>query len=525
MSDEYLWWRDGVIYQIYPRSYSDSNGDGFGDLPGIISRLDYLESLGVDAIWLSPVYPSPDADFGYDISNHVDIDPRFGDLSDFEELLARAHQRNIRVILDLVLNHTSDQHAWFRESAASRTNPKADWYIWREQRNDWQSAFGGKAWTYVPERDQYYYHMFLEEQPDVNWRNPEVRQAQLEVVRFWLERGVDGFRLDVFNAYFKDDQFRNNPPAWGIRAFDRQRHIYDCDRPEMLPLLKEMRGILDQYDERYAVGETFGSDPNYAALYSGPDMLQAAFNFDFTHRPFSARQFLDAILNWEQASGEQVWPNYVLSNHDVKRSATRYARGEDDARARVMLALLLTMRGTPFLYYGEEIGMRDISLRRDQILDPPGKKYWPLYKGRDGCRSPMQWDRSENAGFSSGEPWLPVHPNYPLRNAAAQEMDPHSLLNLTRRLIKLRREQAALRRGTFNYRAGKGSKALVYERRDEAQAVLVALNFSGTPVRVSVNTDEQVEWQLLLSTHRETAPQVRPDLDLAPYEVCLLLEA
>jgi len=297
--DDYLWWRDGIIYQIYPRSFADSNSDGLGDLPGITARLDYLADLGIDAIWISPFYPTPDADFGYDVSDHTAVDPRFGTLEDFDRLVAESHRRGIRLVLDLVLNHTSDRHPWFHESRASRDNPKRDWYIWQppscshpifgEKRgrwrgvpNNWQSVFGGPAWEYDETTGQYYLHMFLAEQPDVNWRNPEVRNAQLDVVRFWLERGADGFRLDVFNAYFKDAQFRNNPTKFGLRGFDRQRHLYDCDQPEMIPLLNELRTILDAYPDRYAVGETFFATPEKVLHYSGPDRLHAAFSFDFT---------------------------------------------------------------------------------------------------------------------------------------------------------------------------------------------------------------------------------------------------
>jgi len=535
--DDFLWWRDGVIYQIYPRSYADSNDDGLGDLPGITARLDYLADLGIDAIWLSPIYPTPDKDFGYDVSDHSAVDPRFGTLADFDRLVAEAHKRGIRVILDLVLNHTSDQHPWFRESRASRENPKRDWHIWRDPKpspckgedrvgvnrppNNWQSVFGGRAWTYDKTTGQYYYHMFLPEQPDVNWRNPEVREAQLDVVRFWLERGVDGFRLDVFNAYFKDAQLRNNPPKFGLRAFDRQHHANDCDQPEMIPLLNELRTMLDSYDERYAVGETFLGTPQKAASYCGPDLLHTAFSFDFTLRRFDPRQFLDAIRQWEGALGTKAWPNYTLSNHDTPRNATRYTHGEDDARAKVALALLLTLRGTPFLYYGEEIGMRDISLRRNEILDPPGRRYWPIYKGRDGCRSPMQWDDSPNAGFCPPvvQPWLPVHPNYRTRNVAAQREDPASMLNFTRRLIALRRENPALRRGTFVPLTCESRHALAYLRHSPEQTVLVALNFANRPIRVACDLPlPAANWHLLLSTARDNLPR----LELTPYEVCIL---
>jgi alpha-glucosidase len=494
MTDPYLWWRDGVIYQIYPRSFADSNNDGLGDLPGITARLDYLAHLGVDAIWLSPFYPSPDVDFGYDISDHCNVDPRFGTLFDFDELVREAHQRNIRVVLDLVLNHTSDQHPWFAESRSSSENPKRDWYMWqppsasphfltkmggvRGAPNNWQSVFGGGGWEYDKTTGEYYFHMFVKEQPDVNWRSPQLRQAQLDVVRFWLGRGADGFRLDVFNAYFKDEKLRNNPPKLGLRGFDRQQHIYDIDRPEMIPLLNELRAILDASPEKYAVGETFVATPERAASYCGPDKLHAAFNFDFTLRPYSPSAFREAIQKWDGFAGEQVWPNYVLSNHDQPRSATRYCHAEDDRRARVVMALLMTLRGTPFLYYGEEIGMRDISLARHEIQDPPGKYYWPFFNGRDGCRSPMQWDATPNAGFSTAKPWLKVHPNYPQRNAEDQQADPASLFNFTRRLIALRREHPALRGGKLAF-LDTPNGVLAYTRTDQDQKLTVVLDFNG----------------------------------------------
>jgi alpha-glucosidase len=518
---DFLWWRDGVIYQIYPRSFADSNGNGLGDLPGITAHLDYLSDLGIDAIWLSPFYPTPDADFGYDLSDHTDVDPRFGTMGDFDNLLAEAHQRNIRIVLDLVLNHTSDQHPWFLESRSSRKNSKSDWYIWQDHiPNNWQSVFGGRAWTYAPEREQYFYHMFLTEQPDLNWHNPEVRQAQLDVVRFWLERGVDGFRLDVFNVYFKDAMLRNNPKKLGLRPFDQQQHVYDADRPEMIALLNELRSMMDSYTERYAVGETFIASPEKAAWYSGPGKLHAAFNFDFTFRRYDPSQFLEAIQKWDRFASGEIWPNYVLSNHDIVRSASRYAKGEDDARAKIVLAMLLTLRGTPFLYYGEELGMRDISLKRSEILDPPGKRYWPLYKGRDACRSPMQWDDSPHAGFSTVKPWLPVHPNYAKRNVAAQLKQPDSILNFTHRLISLRKEYPALQHGAITALTPNPRKVLAYLRKTHEQTILVVLNFSGSKESLD-SVIQNSSWNLLLSSN-PTIGNARSSLE--PHEARILFE-
>ena len=531
-----LWWRDGIIYQIYPRSFADSNNDGLGDLPGIIAKLDYLAELGVDALWLSPIYPSPDKDFGYDVSNYVDIDPRFGSLADFDLLLSEAHQRGIRIVLDLVLNHTSDEHPWFLESRSSRNNPKADWYIWSspliskgnggsrkgaKTPNNWRSIFGGRAWTYAPERDQYYYHMFVPGQPDLNWRNPQVRQALLDVVRFWLERGVDGFRLDVFNMYFKDEHLRENPRKFGVRAFDRQRHIFDCDQPEMIPLLNELRGILDSYPQRYAVGEPFISAVEKIVAYTGNDKLHATFNFQFTWSKFNPAQYLKHILAGEDLYTKHgIWPNYVLGNHDVPRMATRHIKGEDDARLKVLISMLLTLRGTPYLYYGEELGMRNISLKRSEILDPPGKRYWPFDKGRDGCRSPMQWDDSTYAGFSPAKPWLPVHPNHRVRNVEAQRRDSNSMLNFTRNLIQLRRANPALQRGDFIPLTPHPEDALAYLRQTPEQTILVALNFKNYASTLeNIPSGKRI---LLYSTARASISENRQWLQLAPYEVLIV---
>ena len=519
MQKDDLWWRDGIIYQIYPRSFNDTNHNGLGDLPGITARLDYLKDLGVDALWLSPFYPTPDADFGYDISNHVDVDSRFGSLKDFDTLIEESHKRDIRIILDLVLNHVSDQHPWFQQSRVNSSNPKQDWFIWQDSiPNNWESVFGGKAWTYDEKRGQYYYHMFLKEQPDVNWRNPEVRKAQMDVLRFWLERGVDGFRLDVFNVYFKDEQLRNNPKKWGRRAFDRQHHIYNSDQPEMESVLKEMRDILDEYPERYAVGETFLATREKIIRYNGTDKLHAAFDFEFLWSKYKPKKFLKAIENWEDLAEEaQIFPNYVLSNHDVPRPATRYAKSEDDARVKVIMAMLLTMRGTPFLYYGDEIGMRDISLKRSEIMDPPGKKYWPFNKGRDGCRSPMQWDDSANAGFSTKKPWLPVHANYKKRNVSAQRKDESSIFNFTRELIALRKENVILRRGKIIPLSEIPDDVMAYLRQHGDEQVLVFLNFSKKNQKVVL---PKKTWKVLFSKSRES--EVDKEITLFPHEVLLL---
>jgi len=484
MQDQWLWWRDGVIYQIYPRSFYDSNGDGMGDLNGIRSKLPYLQDLGVDAIWLSPIYPSPDKDFGYDVSDYTGIDPRYGTLKDFDQLVSEAHQRGIHLIMDLVLNHTSDQHPWFKESRSNRNNPYRDWYLWRPPSpdgsppNNWQSVFGGGGWKFDPQTGEYYFHMFLPEQPDVNWRHPAVRQAMLDVFRFWLVRGVDGFRLDVFNSYFKNAELKNNPAQLGLRAFDRQIHIHDTDQPEMIPLLNEIRALLDSYPDRYMVGETFLASPQKAISYTGKTKAHAAFNFEFTGQPWHAGKMRSAILKWDDLNGRDGWPNYVLNNHDTRRSATRYHFDPEDLRGKALALLLLTQRGTPYLYYGEEIGMRDVALKYSEIMDPPGKLYWPIYQGRDGCRSPMQWDTSDQAGFSTTLPWLKVHPGFRDRNVSIQLANEESLLNFYKEALKLRRQHPALHRGSLKMLEEKPAGILAYIRAAEQERVLVAINFS-----------------------------------------------
>jgi alpha-glucosidase len=522
MNTDFLWWRDGIIYQIYPRSFSDANNDGIGDLQGIIKKLDYLKELGIDAIWLSPIYPSPDIDFGYDVADYTAIDPKFGTMADFEELLQAAKHRNIHIIIDLVLNHTSDQHPWFIESRKSKDNPYHDWYLWKDPKpngrspNNWQAIFGGSGWKYDPNLDQYYFHMFYEEQPDLNWRNPQVREAMLGVFRFWLEKGVDGFRLDVFNTYFKDSSFRNNPPKLGIRGFDRQVHIYDHSQPEMYPLLEEIREIMDHYDGTYLVGETFLANPQQTASYCGDHQLHAAFNFDFAENPWHPASFLRSAQKWYAALPAYAWPNYFLSNHDMKRAAKRYCHGEDDRRAKVAMTLLLTLMGTPFIYYGEEIALRDIPIRhKKDVLDRIGQTFWPLHKGRDGCRAPMQWNSDNHAGFSSAEPWLPIHSNFTQRNVADQSSDPKSMLNYTRELINIRKNTPALQRGDFHPIDLKSRKILSFLRVINDEQVLVILNFSGRNLSYTLL---EGSWRSLFDKNRT----VSKELPLGPYQVEIL---
>jgi alpha-glucosidase len=542
-----LWWRDGVIYQIYPLSFADSNGDGFGDLPGLLARLDYLngapDSLGVDAIWLSPIYPSPLYDFGYDISDYEDIDPRFGTLDDFDRLVAEAHKRGLRVVMDLVMNHTSHLHPWFVESRSSRDNPKRDWYLWRDPArgggapNNWQSVFGGGAWEWDAATGQYYYHMFVREQPDLNWRNPAVRERMFQMMRFWLDRGVDGLRLDVVNAYFKDAAFRDNPRRFGLkglqagklgaRGYDWQAHLYDKDQPEMDGLLRDLRRLLDSYPERMSVGELLYSNPALSASYcgDGTDKLHMAFNFDFTDQPWRPRAFQEEIAQWEAALHANAWPCHVLGNHDKPRSPSRFGAGpHSDARTKVAAALLLTLRGTPFLYYGEEIGMEDTPIPRAEIKDPPGKKYWPFDPGRDPARTPMQWSARPGAGFTTGKPWLRINKDYRRRNVAAQRADPDSVLNFYRQMLALRRESVALRRGAYKPLIHRPVDGLAYLRQHPEQTVLVALNFFGYDVKLSLDEPlPSANWRVRLTSAPGERNRMRGNaIHLAPFEACIL---
>lgn len=525
------WWKTGPIYHIYPRSFRDTNGDGIGDLRGIIEKLDYLNdgtnsSLGVRGIWLSPIYPSPGRDVGYDVANHTAIDPTFGNQDDFNTLVDECLRRDIRIVMDMVLNHTSDLHPWFLDSRSSRTSEHRDWYIWREPArggkppNNWRSYFGGPAWTFDDEREQYYLHTFLPQQPDLNWHNPEVKAACLDVVRYWLEHGVSGFRLDVFNAYFKHPDLPDNPWRLARNPWQRQHHLYNKDRPELHDFLVELRSLLDQFPGTMVVGETFDGQPELAASYC--DKLHMAFNFDFLLQPWKPSAIQRAIARWDQLFlAEDTWPCYVLSNHDNPRHAWRYGRGvsssEADGRAKVAAALLLTLRGTPFIYYGEEIGLQDVPI---QLSDA-----WDLaFDGgsRDSSRTPMQWDTTENAGFSSGHPWLPIGADHRVRNVVMQESDPRSILSFYRRLVVLRNETPALLSGTWRPLIREPRSALVYLREHDGTYALVALNF--TNERTSVKLDQHLPvrfWDTRVSTRRPDvgwAVRLHQTLELGPYE-------
>lgn len=499
------WWQSAVLYQIYPRSFQDSNGDGIGDLRGILQRLPHLVELGVDALWLSPIYPSPMADFGYDISDYVGIDPIFGTLADFDALLAVAHGHGIKVLLDLVPNHTSDRHPWFEESRASRTSPKRDWYIWRDPAPDggpptnWLSEFGGSAWTFDPATGQYYYHAFLDAQPDLNWRNPAVRWAIYDVMRFWLKRGVDGFRVDVIWHLVKDDQFRDNPanPDWhpGRPPVESVVPIYTADRPEVHQVIAEMRRVVEEFEERVLIGEIYLPIERLVTYY-GADLSGAhlPFNFALLNAPWNARRIAQLVDEYEGALPRGGWPNWVLGNHDRPRVGSRV--GHDQLRVAAML--LLTLRGTPTIYYGEEIGMTDVAVPADRVRDPFEKNVPGIGVGRDGCRTPMQWDSGLGAGFSTVEPWLPLAADSVRENVATQRGEPGSLLNLYRRLIVVRRVRPALRSGSYEPVAASGD-LLVYVRSHQRDRVLVALNLGAEPVALTLK-GEVANGRILVSS-------------------------
>ncbi|MGN6572117.1 MAG: alpha-amylase family glycosyl hydrolase [Pseudolabrys sp.] len=500
--DQPRWWQRGIVYQVYPRSFQDTNGDGVGDLAGIRMRLDYLAGLGVDAVWISPVYPSPMADFGYDVADYCGIDPLFGTLADFDGLVAEAHARGLKVILDFVPNHTSDRHPWFVESRASRDNPKRDWYIWRDGKadgappNNWISHFGGPAWAYDAATGQWYLHSFLRQQPDLNWRNRQVRDAMYNALRFWLRRGVDGFRVDVIWLLIKDERLRDNPlnPSWRPPGTEigKTIQLYNSDRPEVHDVIAEMRAVLDEFDERVLIGEIYLPLERLVTYY-GKELkgAQLPFNFQLLETAWDARAIARAIEDYERLLPAGGWPNWVLGNHDRPRIAARVG----GAQARVAAMLLLTLRGTPTMYYGDEIGLARVDVPPEAAQDPwernePGQ-------GRDPSRTPMQWDGGPLAGFTTAaKPWLPLDRDHGRQNVAVLEREPESILCLYRALIALRRVHPALSGGAFRMLAVSDT-TLVYERARGAECFVVALNLSGDaqPLPSSVSGAE-----IILST-------------------------
>jgi alpha-glucosidase len=510
------WWQRGIVYQVYPRSFQDTNHDGVGDLKGITARLDYFVDLGVDALWISPIFPSPMADFGYDVSDYTDIDPTFGTLADFDELVAAAHHRGLKIILDFVPNHTSDQHPWFVASRSSRDGSKRDWYVWRDGKpgggapNNWLSEFGGSAWTWDESTGQYYYHAFLKQQPDLNWRNPQVRTAMLAVLRFWLDRGVDGFRIDAIHHLIEAEHLRDNPPNpdWreGQSPARRLVRLYTLDQEETHSAVAEMRALVDTYPDRVLIGETSLPIEQLMAYY-GIDRpgFHLPFNFHLIKCPWDPNAVAALIEQYESAlaNGKERWPNWVLGNHDRSRVASRTG----PAQARVAAMLLLTLRGTPTIYQGEELGMTDVPIPTQCVRDPWEKNVPGIGLGRDPERTPMQWDGSDNAGFSRVDPWLPVASDYRAVNVAAQRADARSMLALYRALIALRRREPALSIGVHVKAEAVGS-VLTYRRFHAGRWITVALNFADEPQIFGKASDQD---NVLISTHLDRFERARGD--------------
>ncbi len=490
------WWRGAVIYQIYPRSYQDSTGDGIGDLAGIIQRLPHVASLGVDAIWLSPFFTSPMLDFGYDVSDYRDVDPMFGTLSDFDELIAKAHELGIKIIIDLVLSHTSDQHPWFIESRADRTNDKANWFVWADPKldgtppNNWLSIFGGPAWQWDTSRQQYFLHNFLAEQPDLNFHNAEVRQELLDVARFWLDRGVDGFRLDTVNFYYCDAQLRDNPAlpleerndniAPAVNPYNHQEHLYDKNQPENLGFLQDLRSLLNEYDAITTVGEVGDSQRGseiQATYTGGGNKLHMAYDFALLCQAHPTGTRVAEIMQTAESFGSDSWGCWAYSNHDVERHGSRW--NLSDAAQRTYAALLMSLRGSVCIYQGEELGLSEADVAFDDLQDPYGIRFWPKFKGRDGCRTPMVWKSdNQNGGFSDGKPWLPVSAEHLPKSVEAQEDAPGSMLNFYRRLIAFRKGQLPLLKGIFELLHADDTH-IRFVREHNGQRILCAFNLSG----------------------------------------------
>lgn len=523
------WWQTGVLYQVYPRSFADTNGDGVGDLPGVIDHLDHLSWLGVEGIWLSPVTASPGADFGYDVADYCSVDPEYGTLEDLDTLVAEASRRKIRVVLDLVPNHTSDEHSWFKESRSSRSSPKRDWYVWRDPKpdgsppNNWVSHFGGPAWTLDEATGQYYLHNFLPEQPDLNWWHPEVRDAFDEILRFWFARGIAGFRIDVCHAIVKDAELRDNPPSgpkdslleqiWGLRW------VYNANRPEVHEVLRRWRSVANHSDPpALLLGETNVDDLAVMASYygSGADELDLAFNFPFMEAPFEAETLAGVVERTEALLPPGAWPVWTGSNHDVSRLATRWAKG-DEAKIRCALLLLVTLRGTPVLYQGDEIGLGDGEVPREALEDRVGKRFWPFYPGRDPMRTPMLWAPGPGRGFTTPgtKPWLPFSEDG-TPSVAEQRGDPRSVLTFCRDLIALRAATPALQQAPYEQRPG--PEGVWCWRR--GLSVTVAVNLSDEKAAV-----EGIDGRIALATsHGRAHQEVTGRLALGPWEGAVVID-
>jgi alpha-glucosidase len=491
------WYRESIIYQVYPRSYNDTNGDGIGDLPGITAKLDYIASLGVDIVWISPFFTSPMKDFGYDIADYCDVDPMFGTLADFDALVARAHSLGLKIMIDQVMAHTAEDHAWFKESRSSRDNPKADWYVWSNPKDDgnppnnWLSVFGGSAWQWDTRRRQYYMHNFLASQPQLNFHNPEVQQAHLDALRFWLERGVDGIRLDASNYHFHDQQLRSNPPATNrdsitvtdVNPYGMQAHDYDKTRPENLAFLQKLRALLNEY-QAISIGEV-GSDDSLATMAeytAGGDKLHMAYSFNLLVNHLSSHYIRQQVEQFEERV-KGGWASWSVGNHDVPRVASRWG-GPDapQAFAKLALAMQLSLKGTPCLYQGDELAFAEADVPFELLQDPYGITFWPEFKGRDGCRTPMAWTGDDNGGFTTGAPWLPVSPQHRARAAAVQEQDPASTLAFTRAFIAWRRTMPQLTRGAIAFYDAPEPVLALRRDLDGQRGVIAVFNLGAEPV-------------------------------------------
>jgi len=495
-AEGHQWWQHAVFYEIYPRSFADSNNDGVGDLKGITAKLGYLHELGVDAIWITPCYPSPQVDFGYDVSDYENIDPMYGTLADFDRMAAESKKQNIRIIFDYVINHTSDQHKWFLASKSSKTSPYRNWYVWRDGKganqppNNWTSDFGGSAWKFDPTTGQYYYHYFYAEQPDLNWSNPAVEKAMFDVTRWWYKRGVAGFRLDAVDTLFEDPDLRDNPVLPGTNKFGdpNTEPKYNKKLPGVHDVLKDLRKVADEHDA-VLIGETWTKNIDELKEYYGEhnNELQLPMDFMFTRvDKLSAAEFRRQIAAADSAGG---WPTWVITNHDIPRSYNRYGDGvHNDDIAKLMAALYLTLRGTPIMYYGEELGMENNDpKRREDVKDPEGRTGWPKEKGRDGERTPMQWSDAVNAGFSAHDPWLPVPDSYKTHNVATESKDPNSVLEFYRKVLALRHKNSALLEGNYTAVNEDDANVLAYVRSYKGKSVLVALNLSSSAQKASFN--------------------------------------
>jgi alpha-glucosidase len=526
------WWQHAVFYEIYPRSYADSNNDGVGDLKGITTKLDYLKQFGVDAIWLTPCFPSPQVDFGYDVSDYQDIDPMYGTLADFDRMASEGKTRDIRIIMDFVMNHTSAKHKWFIDSKSSRTSKYRDWYVWRDGKgsnrppNNWLSTFGGPAWKYDAKTGQWYYHFFYPEQPDLNWRNPAVEKAMFDVTAWWYNRGVAGFRLDAVDTLFEDPDLRDNPVLPGTNRYGdpNMENKYNTKFPELHDVLRKLRKVADEHGA-VLIGETWTSDITELKKYYGEhsNELQMPMDLMFTTvNKLSAPEFRRQIAAVDSAGG---WPVYVISNHDIPRSYVRYGDGQhNDAIAKLMAGLYLTLRGTPIMYYGEEIGMENNDPKsKNDVKDPIGKLGWPHEKGRDGERTPMRWDDTPNAGFSRSKPWLPVPPSFKTHNVATELKDPNSILGFYKQVLTLRHTNHALLDGQYIALNENDPNVLAYLRKYKDETVLVALNMSGAAQKVSFDLSTQglsdAKATTLVTSMTQTPQATLSDLSLEPFGV------